>query len=329
MNCSCFHLSGDCCDSSSTSSSSGIVLGTTTVTGGAADRLVLFIGTGGTVDAGTGLLFNTAAQLVLSQGTPAAATPMLALTDAGLGLTRLAANVLSVVTAATERWQFNASGHLLAVADNTYDIGADGATRPRNIRAAGLILAGNGAVGAPSIGFDSDETSGLYRIAAGQLGWSLAGALSMSLGVVGPDADVVHGVGRWLFDSRTTDNAVLSHRDFTTTSNYALLQNASGATSVNCASGQTLTMRANGVAKLTASSTGLGFFATSPVALQTGPVLNLTNNITAGGTDGTFTNWTDLTIYANDAAAIRNAMYQQGRALKFCSDALRAYGLLT
>lgn len=30
-------------------------------------------------------------------------------------------------------WQFNTSGHLLAGTDNTYDIGASGATRPRNL----------------------------------------------------------------------------------------------------------------------------------------------------------------------------------------------------
>jgi len=34
-------------------------------------------------------------------------------------------------TAGVGRWQVTNSGHLLAVADDTYDIGADGATRPR------------------------------------------------------------------------------------------------------------------------------------------------------------------------------------------------------
>ncbi len=35
----------------------------------------------------------------------------------------------------SNRWQINSSGHMLAVADNTYDIGASGATRPRNLYA--------------------------------------------------------------------------------------------------------------------------------------------------------------------------------------------------
>lgn len=42
----------------------------------------------------------------------------------------------------TDRWKLDANGHVLAVADNTYDIGASGATRPRN-----LYVAGTGAFG--------------------------------------------------------------------------------------------------------------------------------------------------------------------------------------
>jgi len=42
----------------------------------------------------------------------------------------------------------------------------------------------------------------------------------------------------------------------------------------------------------------------------------LTNNITSGGVADTLTNWTDLTTYANDAAAIRNAIYQLGEKIK-------------
>jgi hypothetical protein len=45
--------------------------------------------------------------------------------------------------------------------------------------------------------------------------------------------------------------------------------------------------------------------------------------------DGTIANYTDLTIYANDAAAIRNNIYQLARALKQDHDALRLYGFLT
>jgi hypothetical protein len=38
------------------------------------------------------------------------------------------------------RWQITSSGHLQAVADNAYDIGASGANRPRNIYTAGAVF---------------------------------------------------------------------------------------------------------------------------------------------------------------------------------------------
>lgn len=41
---------------------------------------------------------------------------------------------------AANRWQINASGHLLTVADNTLDIGASGATRPRTVYAGTSIV---------------------------------------------------------------------------------------------------------------------------------------------------------------------------------------------
>lgn len=80
--------------------------------------------------------------------------------------------------------------------------------------------------------------------------------------------------------------------------------------------------------KLEINSTGIGFFATAPIAKQTSGA-NLTNNVTSGGVDDTITNWTNLSTYSTDAAAIRNAAYQLARKLKQVNDALRAYGILT
>jgi hypothetical protein len=48
--------------------------------------------------------------------------------------------------AATQRWQISGSGHFIAAADNTYDIGASGANRPRNVYVAGSIGAANASV---------------------------------------------------------------------------------------------------------------------------------------------------------------------------------------
>lgn len=74
-------------------------------------------------------------------------------------------------------------------------------------------------------------------------------------------------------------------------------------------------------------NTGVGWFAATPVAQQTSGA-NLTNNVTSGGTNDQIDNWTDLSVYATDAAAIRNAVYQLSRKLKQVNDALRTYGLL-
>lgn len=72
----------------------------------------------------------------------------------------------------------------------------------------------------------------------------------------------------------------------------------------------------------------IGFFGSSPASQQTSGA-NLTNNVTSGGTDDTIANFTDLSTYANDAATIRNDIYQLARKLKQVNDALRTYGLLT
>lgn len=73
------------------------------------------------------------------------------------------------------------------------------------------------------------------------------------------------------------------------------------------------------------ASHGIGFFDSGPTVQQ--GVDNVTNNVTAGGTNGTIANFTDLTIFANSAAAIRNNQYQMARSIKQIEDALHAYGL--
>jgi hypothetical protein len=73
------------------------------------------------------------------------------------GGTGIAATSVRIVTAATnstatgtDRWIWNSSGHFLASSDNTYDIGASGANRPRslflgtNITVGGQILGASG-----------------------------------------------------------------------------------------------------------------------------------------------------------------------------------------
>lgn len=65
-----------------------------------------------------------------------------------LTLSTVGASSIYFNTTATDRWQITASGHFIAPTDNTYDIGAVGATRPRsgffgtNITAGSTVTAG-------------------------------------------------------------------------------------------------------------------------------------------------------------------------------------------
>ncbi len=52
-------------------------------------------------------------------------------------------NGLVFSTNNTNRWQIQNTGHLIAVTDNTYDIGASGATRPRNVYVGTSVVSPN------------------------------------------------------------------------------------------------------------------------------------------------------------------------------------------
>ena len=59
-----------------------------------------------------------------------------------------------------ERWAINNSGHFLAGVDNSFDIGASGATRPRTVYAATSVEGGYIRAGAASAGAASTTTIG-------------------------------------------------------------------------------------------------------------------------------------------------------------------------
>jgi len=76
----------------------------------------------------------------------------------------------------------------------------------------------------------------------------------------------------------------------------------------------------------TATNQLLAFFNATPVVQQTRGG-TLTNNVTSGGTTDQIDDFTSLTIYATDAAAIRNDIFQLARAVRQHDVALRALGL--
>lgn len=104
---------------------------------------------------------------VSASGTVYSATS-LAIGDYNTTLSPSAGDIV-VATSATARWKFSASGHLQAVADNTYDIGASGATRPRDLFLArdlaigGSVALPDGTAAAPSLRFTADPNTGMYR----------------------------------------------------------------------------------------------------------------------------------------------------------------------
>jgi len=55
----------------------------------------------------------------------------------------------------------------------------------------------------------------------------------------------------------------------------------------------------------------------------------VTNNVTVGGTTGILANFTDLTTYANDAATIRNNIYQLGLMINTLIARLETIGLIS
>lgn len=98
------------------------------------------------------------------------------------------------------------------------------------------------------------------------------------------------------------------------------------ATTLTSTGVTTLASGAGVAAKLGNATGTVGFFgATGATKVTQGA---LTNSVTAGGVTGTIANYTDLSVYANDSAAIRNDIYQLSLALANVVGALRSYGLL-
>ena len=76
----------------------------------------------------------------------------------------------------------------------------------------------------------------------------------------------------------------------------------------------------------TATTQKMAFWNATPIVQPTDGA-TLTNNVTSGGTSNTIADFTDLVIYANDAATIRNDIYQLARKVKILTDNLRSLGL--
>lgn len=143
----------------------------------------------------------------------------------------------------------------------------------------------------------------------------------------------IAGSTKWNVDSNGHFGQVTAGRQFqgldangVGAPNYSFITDTN--TGIYNSSADVLGIAAGGVAQDLIGNATRGFFNTAPVVKQTSGA-NLTNSVTSGGTDDTIADFTSLTVYSSDAAAIRNDIYQLARKLKQINDGLRAYGLFT
>lgn len=72
---------------------------------------------------------------------------------------------LDGANSSTKRWEIDNAGHFLAGTDNSWDVGASGATRPRTYYAGTSFVGPNGSAATPS--FQVDPGDGLFFVSSG------------------------------------------------------------------------------------------------------------------------------------------------------------------
>jgi hypothetical protein len=162
--------------------------------------------------------------------------------DANNQLVLSGTNQVTLTNGAGFTWKFDALGRLILSAQGN--------------SAGGALQLGNGEAHLYSAG------SGIFGIGNGTL------AL-LEINGSNPDSDQALQMGRLRVDSRVTDSVNMSHRDMTSTTQYGVQFGATGFVGINCATASSGALRANNVTKMSWSTTGLGFYATSPVAQGT------------------------------------------------------------
>lgn len=92
-------------------------------------------------------------------------------------------------------------------------------------------------------------------------------------------------------------------------------------------SGAFTTLTSTGNTALVTGGTGtFGMFGATPVTQRS--QIALTNSVSPSGTTGTLADFTSLTVYATDAAAIHGDIYQLGLALSNIINILTTYGII-
>ena len=223
-------------------------------------------------------------------------------TTRGVTLGTVGNGQISLSQAGSVRWAVNTSQHFVTGTGNAYDVATSATPARTGYFGTALVVGTNPA------------DTGAIRLSNASVLRARNAANSANYDVVGLNgADVVeHGYGAVGHDIYTGTALALALRATTLTFADALniVLNATTGTRI-----------------ATSSLQKLSLWNATPVVQQVGGV-TLTNNVTAGGTTNQLDDFTSLTVYATDAAAIRNNIYQLGRKLKLCIDALRTFGAL-
>lgn len=190
-------------------------------------------------------------------------------------------------------------------------------------------------------GGDNDDTlqigTGTTPGAGTVLTLTAAGALTVTGLTVASDTDASTVLGRALINSRVTDIAYFSHFDQTSNAQYALRQNASGATVLNTTSGQTLSLRTGDTAVV--NITNASFAAVQPVTVTvTDAATNALTTVTtldhessgtpAAGFGGTLSLLLDSSTTASQLAAGIDWLWQTATHASRAADlVLSAYNV--
>ncbi len=294
--------------------------GSITLTAGAAARLTSGNANGGNINlvTGAGIGTGTAGQVLVPQGS--SAVPGIGFTgDTTTGLARVSGLMLAYAGTASLRLTGSVATFnniLVGWGNGDASVAQDTALKRS---AAGVLEINNGTAGQWG-----SLKAGVRDANLSSIVDTLTLGHQISSGIVGS------GCGIGIMFNIATNNAGTPVQDVNAARITVVWANADDGTRKaqvkfnvydQTNTREVLRLETNGAAMI-------GFLGASAVVRQTSGA-NLTNNVTSGGTDNTVDTWTDLTIYATDAAAIRNAVYQLARKLKQVNDSLRTYGLLT
>jgi hypothetical protein len=182
--------------------------------------------------------------------------------------------------------------------------------------------------------FDTSYTSGSLNVAlsainAGQLNLgalittgtiTIGGALtSAATGITIGGASQTGAI--LIGQSSGTQTVNISTTSGIKTVNIANGAGSSSVTTVNIANNSS----AIRVVNMLPATGKFGIFNATAVVQQSVNTI-LVNNVTSGGTLSTIANYTDLNVYANDAAAIRNNFFRLTEKVLKLETALRNYG---